>query len=78
MAIMPWMARTMRMNGPKSQTDWQDWVVDTNYKIRSYQSIYVCDLSIFPVSPPANPSLTLVAMALQLAKQLGGASAGTV
>ena len=63
---------TMRMTGPKTKNR----VVDANYQVHSYPDLYVCDLSIFPVSPPANPSLTLAALALQLAEQLGKPSAG--
>lgn len=65
---------TMRMAGPKSGND---WVVGTNYMVRDHASLFVCDLSIFPMSPPANPSLTLAAMALQLAAQLADSTAGT-
>lgn len=51
-------------------------VVDENLQFRSdgglYENLYVCDLSVFPSSPAANPSLTLVAMALRLADRLRG------
>jgi choline dehydrogenase-like flavoprotein len=33
-------------------------------------NVYVCDLSIFPTSPAANPSLTVVALAIRLAEHL--------
>lgn len=33
-------------------------------------NIYVCDLSIFPTTPAANPSLTAVALAIRLAEKL--------
>jgi len=58
---------TMRLQGPNT-TD--DFVVNDHYKIRNFSNLYVCDLSIFPVSPPANPSATLAALALQLADDL--------
>ena len=58
---------TMRLQVPNSGTD---YVVDDEYRIRNFSNLYVCDLSIFPVSPPANPSLTLAALALQLAQNL--------
>lgn len=45
-------------------------VVDENGKFLDQDSIYVCDLSIFPTSPAANPSLTVVALALRLADRL--------
>jgi choline dehydrogenase-like flavoprotein len=45
-------------------------VVDTNLKFNGYSNLYCCDLSVFPTSPAANPSLTLVALALRLANHL--------
>jgi choline dehydrogenase-like flavoprotein len=45
-------------------------VVDTNLKFNGYENLYCCDLSVFPTSPAANPSLTLVALALRLADHL--------
>jgi choline dehydrogenase-like flavoprotein len=45
-------------------------VVDTNLKFNEYENLYCCDLSVFPTSPAANPSLTLVALALRLADHL--------
>jgi len=65
---------TMRIRGPKTRCG----VVDANYKVHSHPGFYVCDFSIFPVSSPVNPSLTLAALALQLAGQLGEKSAGIV
>ncbi|KAE8406038.1 hypothetical protein BDV37DRAFT_281280 [Aspergillus pseudonomiae] len=66
---------TMRLQRPKKHTDSvsnkeDKYVVDDEYRVRNFDNLYVCDLSIFPVSPPANPSLTLAAMALQLADNL--------
>jgi choline dehydrogenase-like flavoprotein len=52
------------------------WVVDDDLKLRDYQNLYVCDLSIFPVSPAANPSLTLAALAMRLAEHLATAAKG--
>lgn len=45
-------------------------VVDANLKFNAYNNLYCCDLSVFPTSPAANPSLTLVALALRLADHL--------
>jgi choline dehydrogenase-like flavoprotein len=45
-------------------------VVDTNLKMHNYENLYCCDLSVFPTSPAANPSLTLAALALRLADHL--------
>ena len=45
-------------------------VVDTNLKFHEYDNLYACDLSVFPDIPAANPSLTLGALAIRLAKEL--------
>ncbi|KAH8727703.1 hypothetical protein GQ44DRAFT_824991 [Phaeosphaeriaceae sp. PMI808] len=58
---------TMRM---QTQDPGKPYIVDENYRVRNFSNLYVCDLSIFPVSPPANPPLTLAALALQLADDL--------
>ncbi|KAJ4246522.1 hypothetical protein NW762_013462 [Fusarium torreyae] len=58
---------TMRMDGPKG-----DGVVDRNLKVKGLDNLWVCDLSVFPVSPEANPSLTLAALSLRLAEHLSG------
>lgn len=45
-------------------------VVDTNLKFHAYNNLYACDLSVFPTSPAANPTLTLAALAMRLAEHL--------
>ncbi len=45
-------------------------VVDTDLKFLSYTNLYACDLSVFPTSPAANPTLTLCALAIRLADHL--------
>ena len=55
---------TLRMAGDGSG------VVDQNLKFLTYDNLYACDNSVFPVSPAANPSLTTVALALRLAAHL--------
>jgi choline dehydrogenase-like flavoprotein len=35
-----------------------------------YKKLYACDLSVFPASPAANPTLTLAALAIRLADHL--------
>ena len=47
-----------------------DGVVNEYGKLLNEDRIYVCDLSIFPTSPAANPSLTAVAMAIRLGDEL--------
>jgi glycine/D-amino acid oxidase-like deaminating enzyme len=57
---------SMRMQ----QTPDSPGVVDQDLKILGTENVYVCDLSVFPDSPTANPSLTIVALALRLADHL--------
>jgi glycine/D-amino acid oxidase-like deaminating enzyme len=45
-------------------------VVDENLKFDCYDNLYVCDPSAYPYIPAANPSLTLVALALRLGDHL--------
>lgn len=55
---------TLRMGAPTNS------VVDANLKFHAYNNIYACDLSVFPTSPAANPTLTLAALAIRLANHL--------
>ncbi|MGE3907807.1 MAG: GMC oxidoreductase [Chloroflexota bacterium] len=50
--------------------DSDEAVVDANLKVRGYDNLYVCDLSVFPTAPAANPSLTLAALAMRLSDHL--------
>ncbi|KIJ28769.1 GMC oxidoreductase [Sphaerobolus stellatus SS14] len=45
-------------------------VVDTNLKFNGLDNLYVSDLSVFPYSTPANPTLTLTSIVLRLAEHL--------
>jgi hypothetical protein len=47
-------------------------LVDEDLKFLEYRNLYACDPSVFPYIPAANPSLTLSALALRLAKDLAG------
>lgn len=55
---------SLRMSGDHSG------VVDDNLKLEHYDNLFVCDVSVFPIIPAANPSLTLAALALRLAEHL--------
>ena len=55
---------TMRMSADGSG------VVNSDLRHESYDNLYVCDASVFPFIPAANPSLTLVALAQRLAIHL--------
>lgn len=61
---------TMRMDRPGHL----DGVVDSNQQVKGFENLWVSDLSVFPVCPEANPSLTLAALALRLARHLEPAS----
>lgn len=62
---------TMRM-GADPAYGYTDGVVDPNLKVNGYDNLFVCDLSVFPTSPAANPTLTLGALALRLADHIRG------
>lgn len=46
-------------------------VVDENLKVRGSAGLYVCDMSVMPISTAANPVRTLGGLALRLSKHLG-------
>ncbi|RYP41820.1 hypothetical protein DL768_010443 [Monosporascus sp. mg162] len=56
---------TMRMG-----RDETDSVVDENLQVHGWENLFACDLSVFPVSPSANPSLTLAALSQRLGEYL--------
>ena len=60
---------TLRM-GTDPARGYADGVVDADLKWVGYDNLYACDLSVFPTSPAANPTLTLAALALRLADHL--------
>lgn len=45
-------------------------VVDDNLRVAGTNSLYVCDMSVMPLSTAANPVRTLVALALRLSRHL--------
>lgn len=49
-------------------------VVDTNCKVFGVNNLYIASSAVFPTSSQANPTLTITAMALRLAKHLKEAS----
>ncbi|KAI5458303.1 hypothetical protein BGZ63DRAFT_363579 [Mariannaea sp. PMI_226] len=58
-------AGTMRMDGPQGEG-----VVNSELRVKGFDNLWTCDLSVFPVSPEANPALTLAALSLRLADHL--------
>lgn len=53
-------------------TNAKDAVVDRNLTVFAIPNVSVASASVFPAGPSANPSLTLMALSLRLAKQLAG------
>ncbi len=49
----------------------QNSVVDTNLEVRNSPGLYVCDMSVMPISTAANPVKALAALALRLSRHLG-------
>jgi len=47
-----------------------DSVVDENLEVRAAPGLYVCDMSVMPISTAANPVRTLASLALRLSKRL--------
>jgi hypothetical protein len=46
-------------------------IVDENLRVAGTQNLYVCDMSVMPLSSAANPVRTLVALALRLSRHFG-------
>jgi choline dehydrogenase-like flavoprotein len=46
-------------------------VVDENLEVRTAPGLYVCDMSVMPISTAANPVRTLAGLALRLSRHLG-------
>jgi len=50
-------------------------VVDERLRVFGVPNLYVCDASVFPTAGSVNPSLTITALALRLARHLVDARA---
>jgi choline dehydrogenase-like flavoprotein len=60
------------MGTTRMGTDARASVVDTDCKVRGVENLYVASSSVFPSAGHANPTLTIVALALRLARHLRG------
>ncbi len=61
---MPWKASRNSAFNSRS-------VVDENLKVHGTTGLYVCDMSVLPVSSAANPVRALAGLALRLSRHLG-------
>lgn len=59
-------------------TDRRTSVVDPDCRLHDVDNLYVASSSVFPTSSQANPTLTVVALALRLADHLAARSAGVL
>ena len=50
--------------------NYNDSVVDTDLKVKATSGLYVCDMSVMPISTAANPVRALAGLALRLSKHL--------
>jgi len=56
---------------PMPDKEGDNGVLDHNLKLQTgWDNVYVCDLSVFPYSPAANPTLSLAALSLRLSDHL--------
>ena len=64
---------TLRMPWKQNRTSTfnNNSVVDENLKLHGTAGIYVCDMSVMPISTAANPVRTLAGLALRLSQHLG-------
>jgi choline dehydrogenase-like flavoprotein len=59
------------MGGTRMSDDPKSGVVDRDCRVHGLQNLYVCGSSVFPSAGHANPTLTIVQLALRLAGHLG-------
>jgi len=62
------------MGTARMGTDTHSSVVDANCRVHGVANLYVAGAALFPTSSQANPTLTLVALALRLARHLKSAA----
>lgn len=59
------------MGTTRMSTDPRTGVVDPDGRVHGVEGLYACGSSVFPTGGYANPTLTIVALALRLAEHLG-------
>jgi choline dehydrogenase-like flavoprotein len=60
-----------QIGGTRMADSPQRGVVDRNCKVHGVDNLYIAGSSVFPTSGQCNPTLTIVALALRLADELG-------
>ena len=58
------------MGGTRMSTDRQFGVVDSNLMVHGVKNLFVCGSSVFPTGGSANPTWTIVALAVRLSEYL--------
>jgi choline dehydrogenase-like flavoprotein len=81
--LLPWLAEdgeyptdderigNHHMGGTRMSADPRTGVVDPNCRVHGLSNLYVCGSSVFPSGGHANPTLTIVQLAIRLAAHLG-------
>jgi choline dehydrogenase-like flavoprotein len=64
------LANYHQMGGTRMSDDPRTGVVDADCRVHGYDNLYVAGSSVFPTGGWANPTLTIIAMALRLADHL--------
>lgn len=65
------MGGSHHMGTTRMHQDPKQGVVDRNCRVHGIDNLYIAGSSVFPTSGSANPTLTIVALTLRLADQLG-------
>lgn len=58
------------MGATRMSSTADDGVVDSNLKVHGVSNLWICSASVFPTNSHANPTFTLVTLAVRLAKHL--------
>ncbi len=61
-----------QMGGTRMSSDPRAGVVDADCRVHGYDNLYIAGSSVFPTSGWANPTLTILALALRMAEHLDG------